>query len=133
MEVNTRVLSQASNELKHASANINRTLDEVERIRYQLRELSNVDEFRWILMKNEQSIRTAQRAVSTMASVLEEVSEKYERTENKICGKDLMEVRRIPRVVRTVPYEFVPFYTILRKVKTIRTTLKILTYINKMK
>lgn len=133
MEVNTRVLSQASNELKHASANINRTLDEVERIRYQLRELSNVDEFRWILMKNEQSIRTAQRAVSTMASVLEDVSEKYERTENKICGKDLMEVRRIPRVVRTVPYELVPFYTILRKVKTIRTTLKILTYINKMK
>lgn len=133
MEVNTRVLNQASGELKHASANINRTLDEVERIRHQLRELSNVDEFRWILMKNEQSIRTAQRAVSTMASVLEDISEKYERTENKLCGRDLMTVRRLPRAGGYIPNNLIPFYTVLRKTKTIRRTLKILTYINKMK
>ncbi|MBQ2904650.1 MAG: hypothetical protein IJE48_09660 [Clostridia bacterium] len=134
MEVNTRVLSQASNELRQCSANINRTLDEVERIRHQLRELSNVDEFRWVLMRNEQSIRSAQRTVSNMASVLEDISEKYERTENKLCGRELMKNRR-PQWLGGgyLPYAFVPAFVDLRRIGVIRKTLTILTYINKMK
>lgn len=132
VEVNTRALHQASNELKNSSANINRTLDEVERIRHQLRDLSNVDEFRWVLIRNQQSIRSAERAIAKMASVLEEISEKYERTENKICDRELMTVRRMPRGGGYVPYP-IPHFERIRRLRVIRRTLPILTYINIMK
>lgn len=132
MEVNTRTLHDASHRLMESSAKIDRTLHEVERIRYQLRELSNVDEFRWILRRNEQSIESVQRTVSTIASVLEDISEKYERTENKVCDRDLMKVRRLPRGGGYVPHP-IPHFEIFRRIRIIRRTLPVLSYINRLK
>ena len=133
MEVNTRTLREASHRLDAGSKKINRTLNEVEMIRAQLRDMSNIDEFRWVLKRNEQSIEDAYRAIDRIASVLEEISDKYDRTEDRICDKELMAVRRFPFGTGYIPYHPIPVFTVFRRIRKNRKNLLILSYINRLK
>lgn len=132
MEVNTRTLREASHRLDAGSKKINRTLNEVEMIRAQLRDMSNIDEFRWVLKRNEQSIEDAYRAIDRIASVLEEISDKYDRTEDRICDRELMATKWIPRGGGYLHYPVIRF-DVFRRIRKNRTNLMILRYINRLK
>lgn len=133
MEVNTRTLREASHRLDAGSKKINHTLNEVEMIRAQLRDMSNIDEFRWVLKRNEQSIEEAYRAIDRIASVLEEISDKYDRTEDKICDRELMAVRRFPYGTGYYHPHNVPDFRVFRRIRRHRKNLMILNYINWLK
>lgn len=133
MEVNTRTLREASHRLNESSNRINSALNEVEAIRAQLREMSNIDEFRWILKKNEQSIENSFRAINRMASVLEDIGDKYDRTEDKVCDRELMAVRRLPYGTGYYHPHNVPGFKVFRRIRVNRKTLMILNFINRLR
>ncbi len=133
MEVNTRALAQASEQLRHCARSVDRAAADVERVRRQLRELSNVDEFRWILKRNELKLEQIDTAFASMASVLETVSMEYKRTEDRICERDPMSGIRFHGIfVPEWSYHYRPVMP-LRRLPVIYTTRKILRFINRLR
>lgn len=133
MEVNTRTLREASHRLNESSNRINNVINEVEAIGAQLRDMSNIDEFRWILKRNEQNIENSFRAINRMASVLEDISDKYDRTEDKVCDRELMAVRRLPYGTGYYHPHNIPDFRVFRRIRINRKTLMILNFINRLK
>lgn len=97
MEVNTRALRDASEALRNSSSQANRTLHEIEEIRYRLREMSNVDEFRWVIQKVERNLSETENSISNMAFVLESICDRYDATENRVREKSGSMRRRTRR------------------------------------
>ena len=135
MEVNTRALRDAGEALRHSSSQVNRALDEIEQIRYRLREMSNVDEFRWVIQKVERNISETENSISNMAFVLESICDRYDATENRIRDKSGSMKRRSYRtaylnmVVRPSPRAFVS----LKRTSAIREIRQVLKCINRVR
>lgn len=135
VNVNTRALREASSMLKYSSNKAERTLQETSEVRHRLREMSNVDEFRWAIQRVERNIADAENAISNMASVLESICDRYDMTENRVTEKADMKIRKYSSVLHFHNFIIRPnpsIFILLKKAPVIRELRPVLKYINRL-
>jgi DNA repair ATPase RecN len=133
VNVNTRALRNASEKLKYSSNKIDRTLQETSEIRHRLREMSNVDEFRWAIQRAERNIAEAESVISNMSSVLESICDRYDATENKINENGSVKKFRIHKYAELAHWLIGPrSFILLKKMPVIRELRPVLKYINRI-
>ncbi len=106
LEVDTRCLHIASDELRHSGKAISNISDELSGIIGNLRGLPQTEETRWLLRRQEQKIMQLGQTVTQEARGLEEIASRYESVESR-----LEPGRIVPQEQRGRPRGGAPFPT----------------------